>query len=679
MCTLCAALNPFDLGAVNDQHVGQTVGARGNLPNYTLDQIADQLTDGYWIWSSQSGRSFDLGRDRTLTYDVSGLGATEQYLARSAMQAWADVSGLTFAEYDAPSLTQVTEQRDAAPSVATTARMAVNSRFAGSFSGSDDTDWVAVTLRAGQTYTFSLDSAEIGGIDDPYLVLRDGQGRYLEANDDANGSSNSQITFTATRSGTYFLDATAYEDDDRGAYDLTAVRGRPAHLVFDNDDSENVAYATSEVTGDTITSSFINVPDDWNADPVSLNSYWFQTYIHEVGHALGLGHGGNYNGDAKWSEDAHYRQDSVLFTIMSYFFQAGDDGADDANPNYLGDWGILATVMPADIVAIQSLYGSNVTTRAGNTTYGSNSNVGGYLGQLFGAMFEGDTPAQRVWLDTNMVFTVHDTGGRDTLNFSTVADQQRVSMVAGTLSSVGGYDLNMAISRGTVIENAIGGRSHDRIIGNEVDNWINGGLGKDTLRGGQGDDTLVGGSGADRLIGGAGQDMASYYSAEGGVTVNLAREAQATGMGRDHLSGVEGVIGGRYGDRLTGNVGDNILTGKGGNDRLTGATGDDSLRGGAGRDQLQGGAGDDGLHGGAGADTFRFFAGRDVVADFRDNVDTLAFDRALWGGARLSGAEILEFASLRAGRVEFVFDDGATLILRGVSSLSGLADDLLSY
>ena len=679
MCTLCAALNPANLGAVNDLHVGQTVGARTNLPNYTLDQIALQLTDGYWNSDSSGTRSFDLGRDRTLTYDVSGLSAPEQFLARTALQAWADVSGITFEQYTAPSLTSVTEQRDAAASTETTARMAVNSVFAGAFLGSDASDWVAVTLRAGQTYTFSLDSAEIGGIDDPYLMLHDAQGRFLQGNDDANGSSNSQITFTATRSGTYYLEATAYEDDDRGAYDLKAVQGTPVHLVFDNDDTENGAYATSEVEGETITSSFINIPDDWNDDPMSLNSYWFQTYVHEVGHALGLGHAGNYNGDAKWSEDAHYRQDSVLFTVMSYFFQTGDEGSDDANPNYPGDWGILATVMPADIVAIQSLYGTGIAARTGNTVYGSNSNVGGYLGQMFGAMFEGDSPAQRVWLDTNMAFTVHDTAGRDTLNFSTVADSQTVSLVAGDLSSVGGYDLNMAISRGTVIENVIGGRSHDWIIGNHVDNWMKGGAGKDTLRGGQGDDTLIGDAGADRLIGGVGQDMASYYTADGRVTVNLARGAQATGMGRDHLSGIEGVIGGRYGDRLTGNGGDNILTGKAGADRLSGGAGDDALRGGLGDDLLQGGAGDDWMKGGAGADMFGFFAGRDVVADFRDNVDTLAFDSALWGGAQLSGADILEFASLRAGRVEFAFDDGSTLILRGVSSLSGLADDLLSY
>lgn len=94
---------------------------------------------------------------------------------------------------------------------------------------------------------------------------------------------------------------------------------------------------------------------------------------------------------------------------------------------------------------------------------------------------------------------------------------------------------------------------------------------------------------------------------------------------------------------------------------------------------LDGGAGNDRLSGGGGADTFRFTAGRDVVQDFTDNLDRIGFDRDLWGGQALSGAQILDFANIVGGDAVFEFDNGARLILRGVNQLSSLSDDVFSF
>ncbi|MEH7828352.1 M10 family metallopeptidase [Gemmobacter denitrificans] len=657
MCTLCSALNPTDLAAGSDLHLGNAPNAK--LSSFTLDQIADQLTEGYWTFNEEApNRSFDVAPGGTLTVDFGDLGADERYLARAALEAWTDVTGIIFEEFVEPDLTDVFEIGDAGEGTTTAARMTVGQAYHGELTSDTDTDWVAVRLEAGKTYTVALagegDSFE--ALEDPRLFLYDAQGRLVAENDDFQGGLNSLLTFTATTTGTYYVRAAAYQDDF-GAYVMGVAEGAmtPPQITFTNSEELDGAYATSELDGNTILSSAINIGTEFNSEPFSLNSYWFETYIHEIGHALGLGHAGNYNGSAVFSRDAHYANDSVLNTIMSYFDQ-------DTNPNFDADYGYVSTLMPADIIAIQNLYGSNVQTRTGDTVYGANSNVTGYLGDLFGAMFDGDAAAARIWQDSNMAFTLFDTGGHDTVDMSTVRARQTISLTAGELSSVGGFKLNMAIARGTVIEDAIGGSGADRITGNNVGNQLVGKAGNDRLIGGGGADTLIGGVGNDRMIGGTGRDAVSYAEARNAIRVDLNRTtAQDTRQGRDTLTGIEDVIGSRFGDRITGSNRANDLDGRAGNDTLAGGRGDDVLAG------------------GAGADTFRFNAGADRITDFAAGQDQIGFDDALWGGGRRSGERILEAAEVVGDAVVFTFGQGNSLTLEGISSLAGLADNLFSY
>ncbi|RZJ98525.1 MAG: calcium-binding protein, partial [Brevundimonas sp.] len=142
------------------------------------------------------------------------------------------------------------------------------------------------------------------------------------------------------------------------------------------------------------------------------------------------------------------------------------------------------------------------------------------------------------------------------------------------------------------------GSGADTLVGSYLADRLDGGAGGDVLRGGGGDDTL---------IGGAGFDIASYEDATGGVTVNLGLTGPQDvggGLGRDSLTGIEGLTGSAFADHLI--AGATAGT-------LSGGAGDDILQGGAAIDNLRGGDGDDLLDGGTGADTLRGEAGDDVI------------------------------------------------------------------
>jgi Bacterial pre-peptidase C-terminal domain len=83
-----------------------------------------------------------------------------------------------------------------------------------------DHDWFRTTLASGTTYVFTQNGSGANPLADSYLRLRDSAGTQIAFDDDSGGNLNSRLEYTATRTGTYYLDAGAFADAGSGEYTL---------------------------------------------------------------------------------------------------------------------------------------------------------------------------------------------------------------------------------------------------------------------------------------------------------------------------------------------------------------------------------------------------------------------------------------------------------------------------
>ena len=347
--------------------------------------------------------------------------------------------------------------------------------------------------------------------------------------------------------------------------------------------------------------------------PVAGNYAW-HTMLHELGHALGLKHGHEADGNF----DALPSQyDSIEYSIMTYRGYVG------ANGYYYEQYGAPQTFMMADIAALQEMYGADFTTNSGNTVYKWTPGSGTTLVNGATAISPG---ANRIFA------TVWDGGGIDTYDLSAYNTALKVDLRAGKASIFSADQLawlgggsNKGYAAGNIfnallyhgdkrslIENVKGGAAGDSITGNEVANKLWGFAGNDTLAGSSGNDALLGGTGNDKLYGGNGNDS------------------------------------------LLGESGNDLLYGAAGADRLTGGTGADTF-------QFK-----------ALADSTVASTGRDTIYDFlaseSDRIDLSAIDAS----TKASGNQAFVFIGTAAfdgtaGQVRYVKQASDTYIYGDVN------------
>ena len=149
-----------------------------------------------------------------------------------------------------------------------------------------------------------------------------------------------------------------------------------AFLTFD-DTGEGDGYAATEREDGVITSVEVIISADTLPRlGTKMGSWSFYAYLHEIGHALGLGHTKPESAPEDFGNGTLFLIDSFQASLMSGFYQHNNTYINDSAANPV-------TPMIADIIAIQNLYGVPEDSNGGDTIYGYQSNVDDYLGEFF--------------------------------------------------------------------------------------------------------------------------------------------------------------------------------------------------------------------------------------------------------------------------------------------------------
>ena len=305
---------------------------------------------------------------------------------------------------------------------------------------------------------------------------------------------------------TAIANVTITEVEDAADADFRIVRSSANEAVWRSAsyDAPDVGSPTLDqlTRGNSQNGIFINTAT-FTGDITSFDTgrgHATMTVIHELGHMLGLGHGGPYNHDVNTMVQQFGPYDTMQWTLMSYINpqQPALYGSQYPVQGTSWDGYYPLTPMILDILAVQRLYGAATSgpLTGGGHVFGFNSNIQGAIGDFYN-------------FDVNRqpIVTLWENGRNNTLDLSKYTTDSVIDLHPGNFSSAGGFKNNIGIAFGTVIDNAIGGSGNDKIFASDVGSKLVGGAGRDMLMGGTGNDILTGGADPDILDGGGGLNI----------------------------------------------------------------------------------------------------------------------------------------------------------------------------
>jgi hypothetical protein len=551
-------------------------------------------TEGYAY--SYTFTASDVDTIDTLSYSNSTLPMWLNFDASSGVlfgkpsQNDAGISSITLTASDAAGLTATQTIK----LFTTTGSVNVGGSHNGTLDVTGDKDWIAVELTQGQAYGVSLsgnygsyideatedvghnpsilncgcpsclgsvkqtiEGSEIeAALIDPYLYIYDDDGNFIKSDDDSGSGRNSYLTLTPTYSGTFYIEARAWNDNYTGDYKIEVsevISPRPTgalewgNAAWNTSQTINVYFADNGVTvSDGTTSTGFSQVEETSMmgmlnNVTNFANIDFQKTESQVGADIRFAHadlgGGllgymipqNYNSDeglgvltnnSSYWNDTSMQVGGFMYGVVVHEIGHGlglshphDTGGGSqvmegvSSSSDMGDYGHMNqsvyTVMSynegfaAHPLGLPSDYGSGYMASFAALDMA-------VLQSYYGANTSYNDSSNTYTLDSKDYYeTIWDSGGLDEITMGENSNAV-IDLRAATLEyEVGGagfvsYNANAkggyTIANGVVIENAKGGGGNDIITGNDANNIIYGGSGAGVK------DILTGNLGADIFI-----------------------------------------------------------------------------------------------------------------------------------------------------------------------------------
>lgn len=483
----------------------------------------------------------------------------------------------------------IVESADAAASIATAYTLGIGQTARGTINVNGDHDWFEIDLVAGQTYTFAMTGTGTNNVLDTYLRLMSSDGSTVLAfNDNGLQGNNSVFTFTASSTGSYFLDASAFTateaghqygisvtagtrasfDTDMGAgvidtdYSWSATPGTGANVTYafrmtDSGDEAGFSQLTaaeisavqsilamySEVCGITFTQ--VN-PGGYSDNATIL----FQNYFSTTDGAGAYAYYPGSTASTSRSGDVYLNTNSVSTTSLpvggySYFaimhelghaLGLSHPGLYNAGPGQSITYANNAQfTQDTQMYSVMSYFDESFT---GASNYASYADALMLLDIQALQNIYGANTATR---SGNTVYGFNSNAG-GVYNFVTNTTPALCIWDGGGSDTIdlSGYSMMQVVNLNDGTFSNIGGGTNNVSIavGANIENVI----------GGSGNDFFFASAAANTINGGVGSDWVTYSYATHGVTVDLAADTATDTVATDSLVSIECIVGSQYDD-----------------------------------------------------------------------------------------------------------------------------------